>query len=119
MEAFPEVHISAIGFFDGVPLSVLYDNTCIAMAKICGGGRRERTRAFTELVGHYLFRDRFGRQGNDKGKVEGLVKYARSNFMTPIPVAARLSELPAADCKALSSLPAVPLEPCEQRGGRV
>ena len=25
--------------------------------------------------------------GNDKGKVEGLVKYARANFMTPIPVA--------------------------------
>lgn len=45
----------------------------LAVAKICGDGKRERTRAFTELVSHYLFRDRFGRpgKGNDKGKVEG------------------------------------------------
>jgi len=42
------------------------------------------------LVSHYLFQDRFGRpgKGNDKGKVEGLVKYARANFMTPVPTAA-------------------------------
>lgn len=48
-------------------------------------------RRITELVSHYLFRDRFERpgKGNDKGKVEGLVKYARSHFMTPIPMAAR------------------------------
>src|SRR4249920_1160897 len=87
-EAFLDGHVSAFAFFGGVPLSVLYDNLKIAVARICGDGRRERTRAFTELVSHYLFRDRFGRpgKGNDKGKVEGLVKYARSNFMTPIPV---------------------------------
>ena len=88
-EAFLDGHVSAFVFFGGVPLSILYDNLKIAVAKICGDGRRERTRAFTELVSHYLFKDRFGRpgKGNDKGKVEGLVKYARANFMTPIPVA--------------------------------
>lgn len=37
-------------FFGGVPLSVLYDNLKIAIAKINHDGRRERTRAFTELV---------------------------------------------------------------------
>ena len=38
---------------------------------------------FTELQSHYLFEDRFGRpgKGNDKGKVEGLVGYARRNFL--------------------------------------
>jgi hypothetical protein len=43
---------------------------------------------FTELQSHYLFEDRFGRpgKGNDKGKVEGLVGYARRNFLVPIPV---------------------------------
>jgi transposase len=88
-EAFLDGHVSAFEFFGGVPLSILYDNLKIAVAKICGDGKRERTRAFTELVSHYLFRDRFGRpgKGNDKGKVEGLVKYARANFMTPIPIA--------------------------------
>jgi len=33
-----------------VPCSILYDNLKIAVAKICGDGKRERTRAFTELV---------------------------------------------------------------------
>ena len=96
-EAFLDGHVAGFGFFGGVPLSVLYDNTTIAVAKICGDGTRERTRAFTELVSHCLFQDRFGRpgKGNDKGKVEGLVKYARANFMTPIPTAASFEELNA------------------------
>ena len=93
-EAFLDGHVSGFGFFGGVPLSVLYDNTKIAVAKICGDGKRERTRAFTELVSHCLFQDRFGRpgKGNDKGKVEGLVKYARANFMTPLPTAASFED---------------------------
>ena len=33
----------------GVPQSILYDNTRLAVAKILGDGRRQRTRAFTEL----------------------------------------------------------------------
>ena len=43
--------------------------------------------AFTELQSHYLFEDRFGRpgNGNDKGKVEGLVGYVRRNFLVPVP----------------------------------
>jgi transposase InsO family protein len=42
---------------------------------------------FSELQSHYLFEDRFGRpgKGNDKGKVEGLVGYARRNYMVPVP----------------------------------
>jgi hypothetical protein len=71
-----------------VPKSILYDNTKIAVARILGDGKRQRTRVFTELQSHYLFEDRFGRpgKGNDKGKVEGLVGYARRNFLVPIPV---------------------------------
>ncbi len=69
-EAFLDGHVSAFAFFGGVPLSILYDNTTIAVAKILGDGKRERTRAFTELCSHYLFRDRFARpaKGNDKGE---------------------------------------------------
>ena len=62
-EAFLDGHVSEFAFFGGVPLSVLYDNTKIAVAKICGDGKRDRTRAFTELVSHCLFQDRFGRPG--------------------------------------------------------
>ena len=95
VEAFLDGHVSGFDFFGGVPLSILYDNTTLAVAKICGDGKRERTRAFTELQSHYLFEDRFGRpgKGNDKGKVEGLVKYARANFLTPIPHAASFDDL--------------------------
>jgi hypothetical protein len=128
-------------------LSILYDNTTIAVARICGDGKRERTRAFSELQSHYLFRDRFGRpgKGNDKGKVEGLVKYARSNFMTPVPEVASFGDLNAmleercrqrqgdiagrhdetigtrlvVDLAAIRDMPAVALEPCEKRAARV
>ena len=91
-EAFLDGHVSSFAFFGGVPLSLLYDNLKIAVARICGDGKRERNRAFTELLSHYLFIDRFGRpgKGNDKGKVEGLVKYARANFMTPKPARGKL-----------------------------
>jgi len=86
-EAFCDGHVSAFAFFGGVPQSIVYDNTKIAVAKILGDGTRQRTRAFAELQSHYLFEDRFGRpgKGNDKGKVEGLIGYARRNFLVPIP----------------------------------
>jgi transposase len=146
-EAFLDGHVSAFAFFSGAPQSILHDNTKIAVAKIWGDGKRERTRAFTELQSHYLFRDRFGRpgKGNDKGKVKGLVKYARSNFMTPIPHAASFENLNAmladrcrqrqgevagrhgqtigvrfvADLATFRDLPTVALESCEKRPIRV
>lgn len=146
-EAFLDGHVSAFAFFGGVPCSILYDNLRIAVAKICGDGKRERTRAFTGLVSHYLFADRFGRpgKGNDKGKVEGLVKHARAKFMTPLPQAASfddfnaellercrarqgersgrhaetIGERLAADLAALRPLPAGAFEPCEVRAARV
>ena len=86
-EAFLEGHVRAFAYFGGVPTRILYDNTKIAVAKILGGTERQRTRAFSELQSHYLFADKFGRpaKGNDKGKVEGVVGYARRNFMVPVP----------------------------------
>ena len=48
-EAFLDGHVSAFAFLGGVPRSILYDNTRLAVAKILGDGRRQRTRAFTEL----------------------------------------------------------------------
>ena len=94
-EAFLDSHVSACAFLGGVPQSILYDNTKLAVARILGDGRRKRTRAFTELQSHYLFDDRFGRpgKGNDKGKVEGLVGYVRRNFLVPIPSFANFEAL--------------------------
>ena len=71
-EAFLDGHVSAFAFFGGVPLSILYDNLKLAVARILGDGKRVRTRAFTELQSHYLFADRFGRpgKGNDTDEIE-------------------------------------------------
>ena len=81
-EAFCDGHVSALSFLGGVPRSILYDNTTLAVAKILGDGRRQRTHVFSELVSQ---EDRFGRpgKGNDKGKVEGLVGYARRTSWSP------------------------------------
>jgi hypothetical protein len=96
---------------------------------------------------NYLFAARFGRpgKGNDKGNVEGLVGYARRNFMVPVPRVASWEELNAqllGECRKrrerklwghqetiaerferdgdkLLSLPPVPYEACDQRMTRV
>ena len=146
-EAFCDGHNAAFSFFGGVPQSVLYDNTKLAVARILGGGRRQRTRVFSELQSHYLFADRFGRpgKGNDKGKVEGLVGYVRRNFFVPVPrfgswealnshleefCRSRMSdrlrghdetigERLERDREALLPLPPVPYDACDKRPTRV
>ena len=57
------------------------------MARILGGGVRQRTRVFSELQSHYVFEDRFraAGNGNDKGKVEGLIGWIRRNLLRQIP----------------------------------
>jgi transposase len=146
-EAFLEGHVRAFAYFGGVPTRILYDNTKIAVARILGGEERQRTRAFSELQSHYLFADKFGRpaKGNDKGKVEGLVGYARRNFMVPVPRVSSWEELNAhleQECRkrrgrrlrghtetigerferdraAMLALPAAPYEACEKIAARV
>ena len=140
-------HVSAFAFLGGVPQSILYDNTKLAVARILGDGRRQRTRAFTELQSHYLFEDRFGRlgKGNGEGKVEGMVGYVRRNFLVPIPSFESFTALNAhlegrclermdatlrghsetigqrmeRDLEALQPLPAAPYDACEKQAGRV
>jgi len=79
---------SAFALFGGVPTTILYDNTRLAVAKILGDGTRAGRRgAFSELQSHCLFAEKFGRRAKatTRGKVEGIVGYARRNFMVPIP----------------------------------
>jgi transposase len=42
-EAFLDGHVAAFAFFGGVPISILYDNLKIAVARILGDGKRQRT----------------------------------------------------------------------------
>jgi len=146
-EAFCDGHVEAFAFFGGVPLSILYDYTRLAVAQILGDGTRKRSHLFASLQCHYVFEDRYGRpaKGNDKGAVEGMVGFTRRTFMVPIPQARDIDELNTmlrercearqqavlrgesdtiADrlCKdrvAFMDLPAVAFEACDQRPGRV
>ena len=145
-EAFLEGHNQAFAYFQGVPRTILYDNTAIAVKEITGDGERKPTEAFSGLQSHYLFAAKFGRpgKGNDKGNVEGLVGYARRNFMVPVPRAASWEELNAQlleqcrrrrgqklwghqetiaerferDREKLLPLPPAPYEACDKRTAR-
>jgi transposase len=96
-ETFWEGHVRAFEFFGGVPKRISYDNTSIAVSAIMGGGKRRLTHGFLQFKSHYLFEHHFCRpvRGNEKGVVEGLVKYTRLNFMVPVPEVRSLEELNA------------------------
>ena len=97
-ETFWEGHVQAFEFFSGVPKRITYDNTKVAVAKILGGGKDRRlTQGFLQLKSHHLFEHHFCRvaRGNEKGVVEGLVKFTRLNFFVPVPQVRDLAELNA------------------------
>lgn len=146
-EAWMDGHNRAFSFFGGIPKSILYDNDKVLVARILPDGTRQRTKAFSGLQSHYLFEDRYGRpaKGNDKGNVEGIVGFARRNFMVPLPrfdswdafnahlegqcrnrqrdvlrghrenIGARLVH----DQEVLADLPATPFDACDKQATRV
>ena len=146
-EAWLDGHVHAFAFFGAVPLSILYDNDRCLVAKIMQNGVRKRTQRFSAMLSHYVIDDRYGRpgKGNDKGKVEGLVGYARRNFMVPMPhfpdwgsfndyleqqCLARQEDILRghkisigqrlkADLAAMQALPAAPFEACDLQSGQV
>jgi transposase len=96
-EAFLEAHVLAFEFFGFVPSRISYDNTKVAVAKILGAHERKLTAAFKRLESHYLFQPHFCRvrRANEKGVVEGAVRYSRQNFLVPVPHVADWAELNA------------------------
>jgi transposase len=140
-ETFWEGHARACEFFGGVPRRITCDNTTVAVSKILGR-ERQLTRGFLQLKSHYRFAHHFCRvaRGNEKGVVEGLVKFTRLNYFVPVPQVRDLAELntqlhqrcvadrerrlrgqpgPKAqllldDQKAFLPLPATPFEACRR-----
>ena len=130
-----------------MPQSILYDNDKCLVSRILPDGTRQRTRSFSGLQSHYLFEDRYGRpgKGNDKGNVEGVVGFARRNFMTPRPRFVNwdafiayleeqcqkrqgdvlrghresIGERFARDHETLAALPPAPFDACDKQGTRV
>lgn len=96
-ESFWEGHVRAFEFFGGVPHRISYDNSTIAVRSITGVHRRQLTDGFLELSSHYLFDYHFCtvRRPNEKGVVETTGKYARRNFLVPVPQMTGYDELNA------------------------
>ncbi len=96
-ETFWEGHVRGFEFFGGVPRKIVYDNTRVAVAQIVGGKERRLTHGFLQLQSHHLFAHRFCqvRRPNEKGVVEGTVKFTRLNFFVPVPQVRDLEQLNA------------------------
>jgi transposase len=94
-ESYGEGHLRAFEFFGGVPNRISYDNSKVLVSKIIGPHERKLTDGFLKLQSHYLFREHFCRvrRANEKGVVEGVVKFARLNFFVPVPQVRDLDEL--------------------------
>jgi transposase len=96
-ETFWEGHVRAFRFFGAVPTRISYDNSKVAVAQMLGGRERKLTDGFLQLQSHYLFEEHFclAARGNEKGVVEGMVRYSRANFLVPVPQVRGLDELNA------------------------
>ena len=88
-------HIRGFTFFGGVFPILIYDNLTTAVQKILSGKNRVLQGSYDKFRGYYNFVPRFCNrgQGHEKGGVEGLVGYARRNYMVPVPVADSLKDL--------------------------
>ena len=93
-ETFWEGHVRAFEFFGGEPRRIAYDNTKVAVSQILGRARR-LTQGFLQLKSHYLFDHHFCRvaRGNEKGVVEGQVKFTRLNYFVPVPQVRDMAQL--------------------------
>jgi len=145
-ESYWEGHVRAFEFFGGVAQRISYDNSRVLVSRIIGPHERNLTDGFLKLQSHYLFREHFCRvrRPNEKGVVEGVVKYVRLNFFVPVPQVRDLDELNARlvalcqedmkrrlrgksgtkvellkeDQAAFFDLPAVPFDACRKQPSR-
>jgi transposase len=96
-EAFLQGHANAFTFLDGVPREITYDNLKTAVQKILDGRNRLENERFVAFRSAYLFDSRFCQpgRGNEKGRVENMVKFAERNLLTPVLHVESLAELNA------------------------
>ncbi len=94
-QAFLDAHIKALEFFGGVFPVLICDNLTTAVQKVLQGRGQIEQSGFCKFKAFYNFEARFCNpaSGYEKGGVEGLVGFARSNYMVPVPETANLEEL--------------------------
>ena len=86
-ESFFQGHANAFTFLGGVPGTITYDNLSSAVKKVLEGKNRQENERFVGFRSAWLFDSRFCNpaRGNEKGRIENMVKYAERNFFTPVP----------------------------------
>ncbi len=89
--------LSAFEWFGGVPERVVLDNTSLAVKKVLKGPDRIETQMFEAFRGAFPFHPDFcaPAKGNEKGSVEGGVKYIRGNAFVPRPEVESFDDLNA------------------------
>lgn len=80
-EEFIRCHENAFGYFGGAPRECWYDNLTTAVADRLGGLVKFNAR-FMSYMAHHTVRPHACNvgKGNEKGRVEDLIKYIRMNF---------------------------------------
>lgn len=94
-QAFFDAHLQAFEFFGGIFPVLIYDNLTTAIRKVLHGKKRLEQESFSKFKAYHSFSARFCNpaSGNEKGGVEGLVGFARRNYMVPVPEAESLEAL--------------------------
>lgn len=108
-EMFFDGHIHGFHYYGGVFPTMVYDNLSSAVLQVLKGKRRIEQQAFRNFRSYYTFEARFCNpgKGHEKGGVEGLVGYARRNYLTPVP-----------EVESFEALNALLLERCRSQGSR-
>jgi transposase len=94
-EAFFDGHIHAFHYFGGVFPQLVYDNLSSAVLQVLRGRKRIEQESFISFRSYYTFTACFCNpgKGHEKGGVEGLVGYARRNYLVPLPKVESFEEL--------------------------
>jgi len=97
LECFLDGHVRAFRFFGGSSKRNAYDNLKSAVTRIGREGERRLNDRFLALRSHYLFDSRFCNvaSGNEKGRVENLVKLAQRSFLAGAPSFSGMDDLNA------------------------
>jgi len=94
-QAFFDGMMQGFAFFGGIFPTLIFDNLTSAVKKVLVGKKQLEQKSFTKFRAYHNFTARFCNpgQGHEKGGVEGLLGFARRNFMVPIPEADSLEIL--------------------------
>ncbi len=94
-QAFFDALIRGFAFYGGIFPRLIFDNLTTAVRKVLQGKARQEQESFSRFRAYYNFEARYCNPGagHEKGGVEGLVGFARRNFLVPVPEADSLEEI--------------------------